>query len=81
MKENEDSVLSPQGEVACKSPVEKDLHVLVAENNYMLLESLLEGELQSSIEQLDKHKQTPLNLAARLGHHQVVKVGGSLCYY
>lgn len=60
----------------CKSPVEKDLHQLAADNNYQLLETLLveSEELRENLQQVDKHQQTALNLAARCGHHQVVKV-------
>lgn len=56
------------------SPVERDLHVLASENNYQLLETVLSGDLHASLEHTDRHGQTPLNLAARLGHYQVVKV-------
>lgn len=66
--------MSPQSEAVCKSPEERDLHALAADNNHQLLETLLAGEMRSFLEQTDKHQQTPLNLAARLGHLQVVKV-------
>lgn len=72
--EAESICLSPQSEAVCKSPEERDLHALAADNNHQLLETLLAGEMRSSLEQTDKHQQTPLNLAARLGHLQVVKV-------
>ncbi|XP_054279760.1 ankyrin repeat domain-containing protein 50 isoform X1 [Macrosteles quadrilineatus] len=74
-QESEGSCSSPQAELVCKSPMERDLHTLAAENNHQMLETLLtEGETRVDIEETDKHDQTPLNLAARLGHHQVVKV-------
>lgn len=55
------------------SPVERNLHALAADNSYQLLELVLvEGD--EGLQQTDRHGQTPLNVAARLGHAEVVKV-------
>lgn len=59
--------------VAESSPVERNLHALAADNNYQLLELVLvEGD--EGLHDTDRHGQTPLNVAARLGHAEVVKV-------
>lgn len=70
--ENQDSP-RVSNEIVNDSPIERDLHVLASENNYQLLETVLAGDLHASLEHTDRHGQTPLNLAARLGHYQVVK--------
>ncbi|RZF38779.1 hypothetical protein LSTR_LSTR008149 [Laodelphax striatellus] len=55
------------------SPLERNLHALAAENNYLLMECVL-AEGTASVNETDRHGQTPFNVAARLGHVEVVKL-------
>ena len=56
-----------------ESPVEVNLHWLAAEGDPMKLEAALNQD-KSGMKQTDRHGQTPLNLAARLGLAPIVKV-------
>ncbi|XP_014273584.1 ankyrin repeat domain-containing protein 50 [Halyomorpha halys] len=55
------------------SPAEVNLHWLAAEGDPVKLEAALSQD-KSALEQTDRHGQTPLNLAARLGLAPIVKV-------
>lgn len=61
------------GEENVESPVEVSLHWLAAEGDHEKLEAVLKID-SSALEVADRHGQTPLNLAARLGLHTIVKV-------
>lgn len=50
------------------------LHALAAEGDSRLLELALQSCPEAELERTDRHGQTPLNLAARHGHADVVEV-------
>ncbi|XP_073990812.1 uncharacterized protein isoform X1 [Rhodnius prolixus] len=56
-----------------ESPGEVSLHWLAAEGDHDKLEAALRVD-RSALEITDRHGQTPLNLAARLGLYNIVKV-------
>lgn len=63
------------------------LHALAAEGDARLLELALSSCPEAELERTDRHGQTPLNLAARHGHADVVEVrhhrgqGEDLCRF
>lgn len=61
-----------------ESPGEVSLHWLAAEGDHDKLEAALRVD-RSALEITDRHGQTPLNLAARLGLYNIVKV--VMCYF
>ncbi|BES94896.1 ankyrin repeat domain 50 [Nesidiocoris tenuis] len=71
--EAEESMAERIGDDAVESPGEVSLHWLAAEGDHEKLEAVLKID-SSALEVTDRHGQTPLNLAARLGLSSIVKV-------
>ncbi|XP_024083826.1 ankyrin repeat domain-containing protein 50 isoform X1 [Cimex lectularius] len=69
----EDCLAEGEAEDIVESPGEISLHWLAAEGDHDKLEAALNIDA-SALEATDRHGQTPLNLAARLGLHNIVKV-------
>ncbi|KAL1139608.1 hypothetical protein AAG570_006590 [Ranatra chinensis] len=69
----EEGLAEVASELVVESPIEVNLHLLAAEGEHAKLEVALTAD-SSGLEITDRHGQTPLNIAARLGHFSVVKV-------